>query len=71
MKYISQQSTPTIQVTFQLTTDELELITLGIGSTSETSRITVGMSKQQSQSVGKFYNALCDACKEFGVAYRE
>ena len=67
MKYISQQSTPTIQVTFQLTTDELELITLGIGSTSETSRITAGMSKQQAQSVGEFYNALCDACKAFGV----
>lgn len=71
MKYISQQSTPTIQVTFQLTADELELITLGIGNTSENSRITAGMSKQQSQSVGEFYIALSDACKEFGVAYNE
>ena len=71
MKYITQQSTPTIQVTFQLTADELELITLGIGSTSETSRVTAGMSKQQAQSVGNFYIALSDACKEFGVAHHE
>lgn len=71
MKYITQQSTPTIQVTFQLTADELELITLGIGNTSENSRISAGMTKHQSQSVGEFYIALTDACKEFGVAYHE
>ena len=45
MKYITQQSTPTIQVTFEMTAEELQLITQGIGNTSETSRTNAGMTK--------------------------
>lgn len=67
MKYITQQSTPTIQVTFEMTAEELQLITQGIGNTSETSRTNAGMTKQQSKKVGEFYNALIQACQDFGV----
>jgi len=71
MKYITQQSTPTIQVTFEMTAEELQLITQGIGNTSETSRTNAGMTKQQSKKAGEFYSALIQACKDFGVSPNE
>ena len=71
MKYITQQSTPTIQVTFEMTAEELQLITRGLGNTSETSRINSGMTKLQAKNVGEFYNALIQACKDFGVIPNE
>lgn len=68
MKFVETQNmSETIQVTFELTREELRLITDGIGSTSQISREEIGMSESQSIKVGSFYYVLSSACKKFDI----
>ena len=68
MKFVETQNmSDTVQVTFELTREELKLITDGIGSTSQQSRENIGMSKTQASKVGSFYYCLTSACKKFNI----
>lgn len=68
MKFVKTQNmSDTIQVTFELTREELKLITDGIGLTSQQSRENIGMSKTQASKVGSFYYCLYSACKKFNI----
>ncbi len=68
MKFVETQNmSETIQVTFELTREELKLITDGIGSTTEIGREEIGMSESQASKVGSFYYVLSSACKKFNI----
>ena len=68
MKFVETQNmSDTVQVTFELTREELKLITDGVGSTSQQSRENIGMSKIQASKVGSFYYCLSSACKKFNI----
>lgn len=69
MKFVETQNmSDTVQVTFELTREELKLITDGIGSTSQQSRENIGMSRTQASKVGSFYYILSNACKKFNIS---
>jgi hypothetical protein len=69
MKFVENQSmTDTIQVTFELTREELKLITDGLGSTSHQGRESIGMSSTQASKIGSFYYILSNACKKFNIS---
>jgi hypothetical protein len=68
MKFVETQNmSETIQVTFELTREELKLITDGLGSTSQQSRENIGMSKTQASKVWSFYYCLSSACEKFNI----
>lgn len=71
MKYIKQPNQSTIQVTFEMTVEELKLLTEGIGNTSELSREKAGMTRKEAQTCGNLYGPLSDACKYYGVIINE
>ena len=67
MKYITQPNQSTVQVTFEMTVEELKLLTEGIGNTSQTSRVNAGMTVQQAIVCGEFFWTVLEACKTIGI----
>ena len=67
MKYITQPNQSIIQVTFEMTVEELKLLTEGIGNTTQTGRVNAGMTVQQAMVCGKFFWIASEACKDIGI----
>lgn len=67
MKYIPQPNNPTIQVTFEMTIEELKALTQGLGATSQSSRVKAGMTELQSSVCDRFFYTADEACKALGI----
>jgi len=67
MKYIKQPNQSTIQVTFEMTVEELKLLTQGLGCTNQDSRVKAGMTPSQSSVCCKFFHVASEACKDIEI----
>ena len=67
MKYIRQTNNPTIQVSFEMTIEELKALTQGLGATSQSSRVTAGMTELQASACDRFFYTADEACKALGI----
>lgn len=67
MKYIRQTNNPTIQVTFEMTIEELKALTQGLWATSQSSRVQAVMTELQASACDSFFYTADEACKALGI----